>query len=102
MYADAQQAVELEPGYFKAHLRLGEACVEMGKSSKYQSTEMIDRGIKHIQKALSICWNMDSTDPKYDQKAMFEKELNKQILRARKIRWFKQQELEQIEREIIL
>lgn len=77
MYSDAEKAVELDPGYFKAHLRLGEACVEMGKSPKHQSTEMIDQGIKHIQKALSICWSMKPSDPKFEQKAMFEKELNK-------------------------
>lgn len=28
---DAQAAIDLDASYFKAHLRLGEACVEMGK-----------------------------------------------------------------------
>ena len=31
MREDAEAAIELDPSYFKAHLRLGEACVEMGK-----------------------------------------------------------------------
>lgn len=45
---------------------------------------------------------MSEDDPKYAHKKTFEKEINKQILRARKIKWFKQEELMQREKEVIL
>lgn len=45
---------------------------------------------------------MPQQDPKYKYKATFEKEISNQILRAKKIKWFKEQELQQTEREIIL
>jgi len=35
MYEDSLKATELDQTYFKAYLRLGEACVELGKASKY-------------------------------------------------------------------
>lgn len=35
MYEDSLKAIELDDTYFKAFLRLGEACVELGKASKY-------------------------------------------------------------------
>jgi len=31
MYEDSSKAIELAPDYFKAHLRKGEAAVELGK-----------------------------------------------------------------------
>ena len=102
MLEDAQKAVDLDPAYFKSYLRLGEAEVELGKDQNCQNCELIDKGIKHLQRALSLCWSMKASDPKFPHKATFEKEINKQILRARKIRWFKEQELEQIEKEVIL
>ena len=35
MYEDSLQATQLNPSYFKAFLRNGEASVELGKMSKY-------------------------------------------------------------------
>ena len=35
MLDDARSALELNSEYFKAHLRHGEACVELGKRPKY-------------------------------------------------------------------
>lgn len=102
MQEDAKKAVDLDPSYFKSYLRLGEAQVELGKDQNCQNCDLIDKGIKHLQRALALCWNMKSSDPKYPHKATFEKEINKQILRARKIRWFKEQELDQIEKNVIL
>jgi hypothetical protein len=45
---------------------------------------------------------MPSSDPKYKYKQTFEKEISNQILRGKKIKWFKEQVLEQTEREIML
>lgn len=45
---------------------------------------------------------MESQDPNFEKKKEFEKLITRQILRAKKIRWYKQQDLEQIEKEIIL
>ena len=55
MYDDAVKAVDMEPSYFKAHLRLGESLIELGKTPKYSSLDLIDRGLKSIQKALTLC-----------------------------------------------
>lgn len=77
MYEDALKAVEIEPFYFKAHLRLGESLVELGKLPKYSSLDLIDRGIKSISKALSLCWNMTTSDPRFKDKSAFEREINK-------------------------
>ena len=54
---------------------------------------MIDHGLKSLQQAYSLCWNMSPSDPKYSHKATFEKEISNQILRGKKIKWFKEQEL---------
>lgn len=42
MMDDAKNAIELNVGYFKAHLRHGEACVELGKRPKFVDLELID------------------------------------------------------------
>ena len=46
MFQDSQTAMGLEPDYFKALLRNGEALVELGKSA----TDLcrIDKGIKNL------------------------------------------------------
>ena len=102
MYEDSSRAIELCPTYFKAYLRKGEASVELGKLPKYVDTKLIDQGIETLQKALSICWKLSPGDARYSQKAVFEKQISKQILKAKKIRWFKQKEVERTDREIIL
>ena len=62
MLEDGQKAVDVDPNYFKAFLRLGEAQVELGKNSKYTDTELIDQGVKNIQKALCLCWKLGPGD----------------------------------------
>lgn len=100
MLEDAKRATELDPSYFKAHLRLGEAQVELGKLPKCQSLTLIDDGIKSLQNALYKCWKVENADT--EQKRQFEKQIGRQILRAKKIRWYKQQELKRTEREVIV
>ena len=54
MFDDSVQSIELDDQYFKAYLRNGEACVELGKEVKFQNTQMIENGLKRLQKALII------------------------------------------------
>ena len=89
MLEDGQKAVDVDPNYFKALLRLGEAQVELGKSPKYTDTEIMDVGIKNLQKALCLCWKLGPGDKQFGQKQAFEKQISQQVLRGKKIRWYK-------------
>ena len=48
MFDDSQKAIDLDPNYFKAYFRHGEACIELGKLAKYQNLKLIDEGIKYL------------------------------------------------------
>ena len=93
-FEDSQRAAELDKKYFKGFLRNGEAAVELGKGPVHQDTKLIDQGIEQLQRALYLCWNMDEGDKNYYHKDSYAKEIGKQIYRAKKIRWFKQKDLE--------
>ena len=101
-FEDSQRAAELDKRYFKGFLRNGEAAVELGKGPVHQDTKLIDQGIEQLQRALYLCWNMDEGDKNYYHKDSYAKEIGKQIYRAKKIRWFKQKDLEKAERSMIL
>ena len=58
-YEDSQIAISLDPKYFKAWLRNGEACVDLGKSPQVTDVSLIDKGIKQLQKALYLCWKLE-------------------------------------------
>ena len=62
MYDDSLQAIELDDAYFKAYLRNGEACIELGKNYRFDNTDMVDKGIKRIQKAIRLVERMKDTD----------------------------------------
>lgn len=62
MKTDSQKAIELNPKYFKAYLRNGEACIELGKLDSVSDLLMIDKGIKLLQKALYICWKLTENE----------------------------------------
>ena len=66
----------------------GEALIELGKQE--QATSKIDKGITRLRKALSMC-------AKQGQK-QFEKEIETQINKANKIKWYKENELGQIDK----
>ena len=55
-----------------------------------------------MQKSLKLCWRLDCFDKNFDKKDLFAREIANQILRAKKIRWFKQFEIEQQENQLIL
>ena len=77
MLEDSKKAMSLSRDYFKAYLRHGEALVEIGKSSSYNDTKLIDQGIESINKALRLCWRLDPRDKNYDQKQLFETQMSK-------------------------
>ena len=62
MYDDSVQAIELDDQYFKAYVKNGEACVELGKNPKHDNTELIDKGIKRLKKGLSLIDHMNKND----------------------------------------
>ena len=93
MYDDSIQAIELDDQNFKAFVRNGEACVELGKKKNFKNTEFIDKGIKRFQKALLIIDKIKPSDPNFEKKKLLTGQVDKQVLRARKIKWLKEQEL---------
>lgn len=102
MKADSEKAIELNPQYFKAFLRNGEACIELGKMSHVQDLLMIDKGIKQLQKSIFLVWKLDQSSTHFPNRDLIQKEIERQIMLAKKIRWFKQKEIELNENELIL
>ena len=70
----------------------GEALIELGKLE--HSTAKIDKGITRLRKALALC-------TKQGQK-QFEKEIETQISKANKIRWYKEAEIGQVDKVELL
>ena len=66
----------------------GEALIELGKQE--HSTSKIEKGILRLRKALSLC-------AKQGQK-QFEKEIETQINKANKIKWYKENEIGNIDK----
>jgi tetratricopeptide (TPR) repeat protein len=83
-YDDSLRAIELDDNYIKAYMVHGDALVELGKLDS-TSTAKIDKGILRLRKALSLCF-------KQNQRA-FEKEIETQIKKANKIKWYKENEM---------
>ena len=61
----------------------GEALIELGK--KEETTAKIEKGIQRLRKALSMCF-------KQNQRT-FEKEIEMQLKKANKIKWYKENEM---------
>lgn len=102
MKQDSDHSISINPNFFKAYLRNGEACVELGKKETVNDLQLIDKGIKQLQKSLYLIWRLTEEDKHYGKKAVIEKEIGRQILLAKKIRWFKQKEIERKQNEEIL
>ncbi|KAM3136167.1 hypothetical protein pb186bvf_011789 [Paramecium bursaria] len=81
---DAIQAIELDDKNIKAHLLCGQILAEIGKFEN--STSSIQTAITRLTKSLTLCAGQ--------KKQFYEAELSKYIYRAKKLLWFKQQELE--------
>ena len=89
MLKDATMAVELDDTYVKAFVAVGEALVELGKQD-FGSFTQIDKGIQRLRKGYSLC-----TGQKLRR---FEEDILKQILKAQKIKFYKQKEVEDNEK----
>jgi intein-encoded DNA endonuclease-like protein len=66
----------------------GEALIELGKLE--QSTAKIEKGIMRLRKALGMCMKQGQRQ--------FEKEIEVQINKANKIKWYKENELGHIDK----
>ena len=52
----------MDDQYFKAYIKNGEACIELGKNPKHMNTDLIDKGIKRLKKGLSLIDHMNKND----------------------------------------
>lgn len=59
MYDDSIQAIELDDSYFKAYIKNGEACVELGKNPRHDNCDLIEKGIKRLKKGLMLVEHMN-------------------------------------------
>jgi STIP1 family protein 1 len=66
----------------------GEALVELGKYEN--SPAKIEKGILRMKKALNMCFKQNQRH--------FEKEIESQLKKAQKIKWYKENEIEQRDR----
>ncbi|CAD8105657.1 unnamed protein product [Paramecium primaurelia] len=82
-YRDAIHAIELDDKNIKAHLLCGQVLAERGK--KADTTQEIETAIIRLTKARTLCAGQ--------KKEYYEDELSKYIYRAKKLLWYKNQEL---------
>ena len=95
-YKDAVYAIELDDKNIKAHLLCGQSLVELGKNQK--GTENIEtaiskmtKGYQNLIKIVKVVFLIALTLCAGQKKKHYEKELNKYILRAKKVLWYKKQ-----------
>jgi hypothetical protein len=91
-YDDTLRAIELDDTYIKAYMVNGEALIELGKQE--ESTAKIEKGILRLRKALSMCMSQGQRQ--------FEKEIDSQIRKANKIKWYKENELGHIDKTTLM
>lgn len=82
-YEDAVQAVELDEKNIKGHLLVGQTLAELGKQE--EGVEKFQLAIKRMTRALSLCSGQGLQ--------IFERDLEKNILRVKKVMWLKQVEM---------
>jgi hypothetical protein len=90
MYDDSLMAIELDDLHFKSYLKNGEACLELSKSSSHSTVDMCDQGLRRLQKAISCLDRIKQNDSLFASKKKLIQQVEKQILRGRKIRWYKE------------
>lgn len=93
MLRDANEAAELNDQYVKAFLAIGEALVELGKQD-ISSSSQIDKGMLRLRKAYSLCTGQRMRE--------MESYIQQQILKAQKIKYYKQKEVETDEKASLL
>ena len=77
MLDDSIKAISLNDKYFKAYLRAGEAYVELGKHPRHKDTNLNEKGINNLKKALYFVWKLTENDPNFAKKDTFYKEIGK-------------------------
>ncbi|CAD8121653.1 unnamed protein product [Paramecium sonneborni] len=82
-YRDAITAIELDDKNIKAHLLCGQILAERGKSA--DNTQDIEMAITRLTKSRTLCAGQ--------KKEYYEDELSKYIYRAKKLLWYKNQEI---------
>ena len=83
----------MDPAYIKGYAVCGEALVEIGKS-EVGSYSKLDQGVKALQKAFALCMGQNLRG--------FEQTIEDQILKALKIKFYKQREVESDEKASML
>jgi STIP1 family protein 1 len=83
-YEDSKYAVELDDKNIKAHLLCGQILAELGKLEP--GYEKINLALNRMTKALTLCAGQNKLD--------FENDLNRNILRVKKLKWYKHQQTE--------
>ena len=68
MYDDSVTAIELDDNSYKAYLKNGEACLELSKKSNHKTTDMCEKGLKRLLKAISIIEKLNSSNPQFQHK----------------------------------
>jgi len=48
MYDDSIAAIEFDDTYYKAYLRNGESCLELGKNAKLNNLDLIEKGLRRF------------------------------------------------------
>jgi hypothetical protein len=66
--------------------------VKLGKAAA--SADKIDKGIQRLRKALGMCFNQNKRE--------FEREIEGQIRKAQKIKWYKEDELAQVDKQNLM
>ena len=61
----------------------------MSKSSNHKTLDLIEKGLKRLQKALSLVERMKNSDPCYKDRAKIMTDIKRKILQCRKLKWYK-------------
>lgn len=94
MLSDATEAIQLDDTYIKAFMAMGEALIELGKLDDTSCTQ-IEKGLQRFEKARKLSTQQNK------QQYVF-KHIDEQILKGRKIQFYKQRELEDNEHAALL
>ena len=89
MYDDSVTAIELDDNSYKAYLKNGEACLELSKSKNHKNTDMCEKGLKRLQKAILVLEKLNSSHPQFQHKKKLIQQVERQILRGKKLMYFK-------------
>lgn len=81
---DSKNAIENDSTYLKAHLLFGQLLCQIAKEKN--DTTMIETSITRMKKSLTLCPNQGHRE--------FERDIEKNILRAQKLLYYKKREIE--------